>query len=362
MASRTGSLTSTAPATIGTINFGVEPKVMSFPGGVKVVGEDFVTTCSPINSANVNWATVAGFPMTPSGFGNNTMNDLAQNFTEYRVEALAVCFLPAVGTTSSGQVAIYHKPRRVDPHIDPTTNAFFAYVLNSRTGIIGPVWQPLGYKVRTSTSWLTTVPLNNTDPDDECEGEIFIATNNTVATGVAPSIGIIKIQYVVSFRNMERNPRSLLMPLPNQVYFNLALTLSNAALTSGTPVGLPAGGADQSGSTSTDPSNLLNGDVFRFLVDIKRSTVGGTITPTFSNIFKRVMYSNNAYTVQTSQPIYIVATSDTPAIYYLYPTLDNALTGQGALQWQSIGSFTSISLVGVASLIGAIGPRNAITI
>lgn len=257
----------------------MSPRITYTRNGCQIYGEDFVTACSPLNSAT-NWSTVAGFPVAPYALGPNALADLSRTYSEYRFNKLAVLYVPAVGTGANGQVAIYHKKDRTDPGLDPNGAAFFNYVLSQKSGIIGPVWQPMGIEMPCSSDFRSTVPYMGVDPNDEADGEIFIATNNSLA-GVAPSVGIIKIQYVVEFRGMSRNPRLSLIPTARQVYFNLSFGSNGVPVLTSSSVKGQLFGNDQSGGVSTVTPQ--RGDIIKFNLDLTKSSLGTLNAGNFMN-------------------------------------------------------------------------------
>jgi hypothetical protein len=316
--------------------------------GIKVIGEDFVTAASGLSSLNTNWATVAGFPVSPYSFGPNTLSDMARTHIEWRCERLVVCYVPAVGTSSNGQVAIYHKPNRADPHVDPTSAQFYNFVLSQRTGVVGPVWQPCLVEIPTSKNWRSTVPLEAVDINDEADGEVFMATNNNVASGNSPSIGILKIQYIWHFRGMQRNPRQSLIPLANQVYYNVSLGRNGASVNTATSVSLLPFGNDQSGTAAsgTYPGFTNRGTVYKFIIDTTRSSFGAA-TP--GNLFAESAIGTT-YPVALENGFTCYLWSDGGNAYPC-KDIQAAMVSQTYF-WGLTNASLTFNLVGMVSLVG----------
>lgn len=249
----------------------MEPRVVNTASGCMVYGEDFVTTCSPLNTAT-GWSTIAGFPVSPFSLGPNMLADMCRTYSEWKCKRLGVMYVPAIGTGSNGQVALYRKTDRSDPHIDPNGSAFFNYVLSQQAGVLGPVWQPMGVEMPTSGDWRSTVPMLGQDINDDADGEVFAATNNFISGALAPSIGIIKIQYLFEFRGMQRNPRLSMIPVPRQIYMNVSLGSNGAAVLITQSVKMQQFGADQSGSSTVIAGQ--RGDIYKFIVDTGKSSFG----------------------------------------------------------------------------------------
>lgn len=342
------------PAAIGAVSRGTTPQIVHSLDGCRVIGEDYVNYVSPLSSANSNWATVGGFPLCPYSIGSNTLADMCRNYAEWKFDRVAILFVPAVGTIANGQVAIYRKPNRADPHLSPKSPTFFPYVLNQRTGAIGPVWQPLAIELATSKEWRTSVPLEGVDLNGESDGEIFIATNNNVAIGVSPSIGLIKIMYSCTFRSLTRNPRSALIPLANQIYFNISVGQNGLLATIHDTAIFDIFALDQSGAQSSLPPGAALGNVYKFVVDSGRSSYGAANT---TNLLELFFKQAQPVTIDEGFTMYLVQNtngtgSDT---FSAFPTFTQAMaynTTTGSFRWGRTTASLVFNLVGMMSLVG----------
>lgn len=352
-----GTSTTAVPAAIGTINLGVEPVIRNTANGVIISGCDYVATCSPLSSSNTSWATIAGFAVAPYSMGNNTLSDLCRNYAEYRVQRFAVAFVPSVGTSANGQVALFVKPTRSTSNIDPNGSTFFPYVLNQRTGAIGPVWQPLTVQMNLSGVWKSTVPLDGTDIDDECDGEVFVATNNNVASGIAPSIGIVKVFYSIEFRGMSRNPRLALIPVANQIYQNWSIGFAAVSASVGTSVTMNIFGTDQSGNTAFNPSGIQNGDIMKFAVDVGRSSFGSSSKDTLFGV--TLMGSIRAVPFAGVTTVYVLYTTGGMNLFLSFV---NAMTQTDPMVYNNATTSETVALKGMCSLVGNSLLRNSVTI
>jgi len=336
---------STAPAAIGAIMVGRGPSVSYIPNGARVTGEDYVVTLSPVNSVNTTWATVAGFPMNPYGLGSNTLCDMARIYKEYRFTRLAICYVPSVGTGSAGQVAIYRKKDRLDPLLDPNGANFFPFVLNQRTGVISPVWQAVSFETTTSDNWRSTTPIE-TDPNDECDGEVFVATNNTSSPAI--SIGLVKIMYVCEFRELGRNARTALIPLALQIYNNISIGSNGASVTPGSPFAVSTFANDQTGNPAVTPGAIQIGDVFKFVIDTNRSSFGAA---NLSNLLAvNINTANRAITLSNGYTIYLVYVGAN--VFEGFLTYSMASSLGNSLFFNLTSASLTFNLVGMMSLIG----------
>jgi len=336
---------STAPAAIGAIMVGRGPSVTYIPNGARVTGEDYVVTLSPVSSVNTTWATVAGFPMNPYGLGSNTLCDMARIYKEYRFTRLAICYVPSVGTGSAGQVAIYRKKDRLDPLLDPNGANFFPFVLNQRTGVIAPVWQAVSFETTTSDNWRSTIPIE-TDPNDECDGEVFVATNNTSTPSI--SIGLVKIMYVCEFRELGRNARTALIPLALQIYNNISVGLNGASINPGSVFATNTFANDQTGNPAVTPSAIQIGDVFKFVIDTNRSSFGAA---NLSNLLAvNINTANRAITLSNGYTIYLVYVGSN--VFEGFLTYSMASSLGNPLFFNLTSASLTFNLVGMMSLIG----------
>lgn len=346
-----GTTYSTAPAAVGAISRGVTPRIQHTADGVVVFGEDFIATASSLSSSITTWATVAGFPISPYSMGTNTLADISRTYAEWRIREMVVCYVPAVGTSANGQIALYRKTRRADPHSDPTGANFFSFVLNQNTGVIGPVWQPVSFAIKGTKDWLSTVPLEAVDINEECDGEIFLATNNNVSSGSSPPIGILKIMYAMEFRRFQRNPRQSLIPLLNQIYFNTSLGGTSLAIVSGNTANFNIVGNDQTGNPATQPTSVAQGDIFKFVIDTTRTTFGTTSTVTL--LAETLVGGNRVVSIENGFTMYVLFAGSS---YSAYPTVQQALATSTPYVWGTTTT-TSFNLVGMLSLVGNVLAR-----
>jgi hypothetical protein len=284
--------------------------------------------------------------------GSNTLADMCRSYAEWKFEKLAVAYIPAVGSAANGQVALYRKSQRADPHLDPNGANFFPYVLNQRTGVIGPVWQPLSVEVSVSKDWRSTVPLEATDINDDCDGEVFVATNNNVAAGNSPPIGIVKIMYICTFKGMRRNPRSALIPLPLQIYFNMSIGQNGLLVVQNQTALFDRIGNDQSGVLATLPSATQVGHIYKVVIDSNRSSFGGATPSTLLQVDyqgQRPVLIDNGFTCYAVQN----QAGGGVSLFTLHPTFAAAMSGGDAYRWGLSAGGLVFNLVVQMSLVAS---------
>jgi hypothetical protein len=326
----------------------VKPHVEYFKDGCRVIGCDYVATATPLSTVTT-LGNVAGLVIAPYALGNNTLSDMSRMYSEFRVDRMILSFIPSVGTTTTGQVSMYRISERSAPAIDPNASTFLPYVLNQQSGAVGPVWQPLSVEFPVSGRWISTIPLDGTDPDDEAECELWCTTSVGTA---AVSIGILKFTYVMSFRGFSRNPRSGLVPLLNQTYFPTALGASAISASVGTSVTLNNLSTDQSGANSVVPTGSLDGDVYKIVVDVSRSSFG---TPSGSVIFG-VTFLGSVRTFPFAGTVTVYGLISNTS-WNLYTTFENAMTQSNPLVYATAVTSNTVNLRCLISLIGSMGSR-----
>lgn len=340
-----GTTISAAPAALGSISRGVKPAVLTGPDGCRVVGEDLAGVASALSANNTTWATCAGFALSPYSLGYNTMADMSRIYSEWRFEKVAMAYVPAIGTSAAGQAALYHKKDRGDPHIDPNGSQFLNYVLSQSTGVVGPVWQPMAINVPCSRDWRSTTPLRNGDVNDDADGEVFLTTNHF--SSPALSIGLVKIQYVISFRGMARNPRLSIVPCPQQVYENISFGRNGVSVNTSTSIGGQVFGNDQTGNPNAF-TEIGGGAIYKFILDLNRSSLGAA---TQDNLVAEFV-AGGSWQVKLENGFTCFLWTDKNNTYYLCPTFAAAQSGRTYVYGLANGSLV-YNLVGMVSLVGS---------
>jgi hypothetical protein len=315
------------------------------------LGCDYVATATPLAFTFPDAGNVAGLVIAPYALGNNTLSDMSRMYSEFRVDRMILSFIPSIGTTTAGQISMYRISERSAPAIDPNASTFLFYVFNQQSGAVGPVWQPLTVEFPVSGRWISTIPLDGTDPDDEAECELWVSSTASALTP-AVSVGIFKLTYAMSFRGFSRNPRSGLVPLLNQTYFPTALGVNAITAAIGTSVTLNNIGTDQAGSASAVPTGSLDGDVYKIVVDGRRTSFG---VPSGAVIFGvNFLGSVRTFPIVGTVTLYGLISGTS---WNLYTTFENAMTQSNPLVYAVAVTTNTISMRCMISLIGSMGSR-----
>lgn len=319
-------------------------------------GCDYISLCTPLSAIWQGWATVAGMSVAPYSLGGNTLADLSRMYSEFKCDRLAASFIPSLATTAFGHVAIFKKDGRSAPNLDVASSNFLPFVLNQRAGVVGPVWQPLSVEFSTTGRWLTTIPLDGTDCDDESETEIFVATNNNVSSGIAPSMGLLRLSYVMSFRGLTRNPKGSLIPLSGQIYTPVVLRKAAVSVGAGVSITLDLAGTDQTGSTFSSIPGMSHGDVYKLGIDSLRSVA--------STVDINSIAAVNILGVLSVVPLlgrtiyFVIVPIGATQVCNLYSTFENAMTLSNPIVYSVAVTNNDLTLRGMCSLVGNIAARN----
>jgi len=124
---------------------------------------DTLTLCQPI-PANCFQANVAVIPTHPMFFPGRVAN-IAQNYTNYQVTKAVVSYVPLIGTTSTGQIAI--TSTRHSTPISYLTTDQFANVTNINANI-SSVWMCSKFRpLDLDTDIKNMVPMNRNDMSNQ---------------------------------------------------------------------------------------------------------------------------------------------------------------------------------------------------
>lgn len=166
------------------------------------------STIIPVSMAN----NTTGITLsTDTVVGNNsafpTLGNLSKNFDKIKWHSLRAEYIPAVPTTTGGNVALYFDSDRTD--VGPTT---VSQALQNKGCIITPVWQKMKYTVPKQmlrpSEWFTTdtdpvaaapsPQANNTFPSPG-RLQLYVTPLLGVTFTTATTVGWVKLDYSVEF-------------------------------------------------------------------------------------------------------------------------------------------------------------------
>lgn len=347
-----GAVTSiqTAPVAIGNSIKGAQSQVIQSKNGVTVKSRDFMFSAKG-SGAVQTWTTVGGTPITPAVFVDSTLRNYMQMYQKFRWKSLAVHYITSSPTTANGDVMFYHQKNRESVYLNQTSTQLLPFVLNDDDTVIGPQWTNHSVQLHITGKWKSTDYGMTPELEMYADGDLFLLSK----TSTTDSPGYVLFDYEVEFQELQISPRLLSLPLPRAQWYQSNLTVFGALTTNSTNnFYWNVSGNDISGTASTAPPGVANGDIYKVIIDLTNAAAMSNVTPT--TLF-RVPEVNgyNAVSVQDGTTLYAVYNG---ANFIFYPNAVAAFTMAGPLvSGVSNGSVTANLQVWL-SLIGTVGNTN----
>jgi hypothetical protein len=154
---------------------------------------DTITFCQPIPTQNYILAT-AIIPLHPMLFPGRTAN-MALNFASFQLQKCTVHYVPLIGSTSTGMIAI-GATRNSTPLTYNTPDQFTA--LTQISAEINPVWMCTKYNVRDlDTNLKNMAPINRND----LPNIVYVVGSGLAGTMVASATIFIEMSIKLSRPN-----------------------------------------------------------------------------------------------------------------------------------------------------------------
>ncbi len=320
---------STAPVAIGNSIQGSSPVVEYIDDGCRVRGRDFAFEIGSSVAAATGWTLVGGLPLTPCAMPSTSLKSYCQMFSLFKFNALAVHYITSSPTSQAGDVMVYYEKDRTGPMLDNTSSSFLPTVLSDAHTVLGPQWTNHTAIIHPDKEFKSTNYGMNPDLNEETNGSIFLFSK----TNAANSPGYILIDYDITFKFHQSNPRAGLLPVTRAQWTQTCLRESGAVWVSGTTVPAPAliSGVTIAGTASAIPTGTTTGDIFKVVFDITNSTVSGT-NPAWSNatastlLRYKTLTTNASILLDDGFTCYLVVNDNSTGGVTLYPSLTNALS------------------------------------
>lgn len=320
------STITTAPVAIGNSIQGSKPNVIMSVDGCRVTGRDFAFTATSTPASVTGWTLVGGMPLTPSVLASSSLKSYTQMYSKFKINAIAAHYITSSATTQTGDVLFYFERERNGPFIDWTNNSFLPFTLSDPNTILGPQWSNHTAIFRPTTEFKTTDYGVNLDLNEDVCGQLCLFSK----TSSASSPGYVILDYDITFKELQVNPRAGVLPISRGQFSPINLSLTATAVTSGTTTVAPlyTSGNAVTGATTSSPSGLTPGDIYRVIFDVSNSTITNaawTNVTTSTLLRYEFGISGDATTsVDDGFTAYGVVEGST---LVLYPTLTNALSG-----------------------------------
>jgi len=347
---------STAPVAFGNSIRGSEPVVEMSANGCRVRGRDFGFQAGSTVAAATDWTLIGGMPLTPCAMPATALKNYAQMYSLFKINSLTVHYITSSPTSQAGDVLIYYERDRLGPAPDNTNTSFLPYVLSDAHTVLGPQWTNHSALIRPDPEFKSTDYGANLDINEESNGSVFLYSK----TSAANSPGYIILDYDITFKQHQANPRAGLLPVARAQWTQSCFGVTTTAVVAGTTVMTPSfQGKTVAGVNATSPSGSTSGDIYKIIVDLTNSTVSGVnaawTNATASNLFFYPVNSGGAnLTLDDGVTMYgVQATSNTIT---LYPSITAAMTYTDAFLYQTTGTVT-FNLCCYMSLVGFTAPR-----
>jgi len=343
------SAINTAPVSVGNSVRGSAPRVSQTTDGARVVGRDFAFALSATASTVTGWELIGGMPVTPCCLPSSILRNYCQMFNKFKVNRLTVHYITSSPTSQAGDVLFYFEKDRMAPMPDYSSSSFLPYMLSDPHTVIGPQWTNHSVTLKPAKDWKTTLFGNQTDLNEDSEGTLFFFSK----TNAANSPGYLLIDYDISFKELSVNPRAGSLPVARAqssfICFNNTSTISVGGQVQFNNV---ATGKTIANVVSTVPTGALPGDIYKVVLQVTASqlvnaTWTGTPTITAANML-RYGDSNTSIIIDDGTTFF---TRYDGTNWFLYATLESAVTDTYRIQWQTASTTPTINLCAEVQLV-----------
>lgn len=352
------STITTAPVAMGNSVRGSKPVVTMTVDGCRVVGRDHAFTLASTPTTVSGWTLAGGFPLSPSVFPSSTLKSYCQMYAKFKINSIVAHYITSAATTTPGDVLFYYERDREGPFIDWSNNSFLPFTLSDPHTVLGPQWTNHSAVLQPTTDFMSTNYGVHVEMNNEAAGQLCIFNK----TATAGSAGYVLIDYDITFKELQVNPRAGLLPVARAQCFNTCLTATGSSTTGGSTAftGVIGTGNNVSGTTSQLPNGWKAGDIYRCVFDVTNSTIvnaawtGGFTTNNLLNYELPGGY-DVATTVDDGFTCYLVATGTNT--WRLHSSLASALGGGSTITYgYSAASSFTVNIVAWLSLVYQIGP------
>lgn len=339
----------TAPVSVGNSVRGSAPRATQTTDGARVVGRDFAFALSATAATITGWELIGGMPITPACLPSSILRNYCHMFNKFKVNKIVAHYITSSPTSQAGDVLFYYEKDALAPMVDYSNSSFLPYVLSDTHTVIGPQWTNHSAVITPTKDWKSTLYGNETDINEQAEGSLFFFSK----TNAANSPGYLLIDYDIQFRELSVNPRAGALPIARAQSTFVCLT-NTGATTSGTVTQwVWSVGNTIAGIGSQAPNGAIAGDIYKAVLQTSASTQvnstwTGTPTPNVGNVFQfgnsnRQIALDDGYTVYLSH-------FDAGTVR-MFSTLEAAVTGTDAIEWQTTFTTPVINLCAELQLV-----------
>jgi hypothetical protein len=351
------SAITTAPVAIGNSLRGSKPVVSVTADGCRIQGRDFAFQAGATAAAVTDWTLIGGLPLTPSVMPATALKAYAQMYGYFRFNAVAVHYITSSATSQTGDIMFYYERDRAGPAIDSTSSSFLPFVLSDANTVLGPQWMNHTAMVRPDPEFKSTNYGVAEDLNEEANGTVFLYSK----TSSVSSPGYVIIDYDITFKQLQANPRAGLLPVTRGQWSPVCFR-QIAALVANNPVTMSLAGNQVSGAPAVFPVGVLAGDIYKVIFDFTNSQLVNAawagVTP--ANLFA-IPY-NGAAVSQPGDDGFTAYALFNGSIFNFFLKLTEAEVyaggnAAGTLTWNTAAAAPNLNLCAEISLVSNVNAR-----
>jgi hypothetical protein len=324
--------------------------------GCRIQGRDFAFQAGATAASVTDWTLIGGLPLTPSVMPATALKSYAQMYGLFKFNALAVHYITSSATSQTGDIMFYYERDRAGPAIDSTSSSFLPFVLSDANTVLGPQWMNHTAMVRPDPEFKSTNYGVNADLNEEANGSVFLYSK----TSSASSPGYVIIDYDITFKQLQANPRAGLLPVTRGQWSPVCLQ-QTAAIVAGVTAQTTLAGNQVSGNAAVLPTGTVPGDIFKCIFDVTNSQIVNAawvgITP--STVFSVTVFSTpQALSIDDGFTCYAMY-DGTASAFTFYLTLTEALatSSNGRIVWQTAAAAPNFRICAELSLVANVNSR-----
>lgn len=263
------STITTAPVAFGNSISGSTPIVRPVQDGVRIMGRDFMFQLAAVSSSTqTNWVCAGGAPLAPHAFVASMLRGFASMYAEFVVHGFTFHYITGAPTTIVGDLMFYVNKDRGSALLDTSNSNFMSVVLSDPHTVISPLWKNCSAVYVPEFKMYTTNIFNDEPLHNQCPGEVFVYTKTSAASTIG-SPGYVLIDFDITFKTMQTNPRDLLFPIARLKYTQYGMGYAtNITISAGVEAAWRTNCAKLDGTFGviTDDPAIKLGDVYKIVM------------------------------------------------------------------------------------------------
>lgn len=171
-----------------------------------VVGREYGATASVANSST--FGVSAMVPLSPAFFQSAILGTHAKCNELFRFKKITVHYVPAVPTSTQGQILLLSSKCINEPFINSAASSFLARGMSQSNAVLTPIWQTCTTTIGCDSTWRNVDCFTDEDLNDNILEEIQVYGWSTFS-GTA---GSIIVDYECEFKDPIYQPHQTLIP------------------------------------------------------------------------------------------------------------------------------------------------------